>query len=204
MPFCLVFLFLNLLVLPIMAMQPENKALELNKEGIQKAYSDGEFEAAISEIIEFSKRQPIHSRDDSVFIAKYLGVMYASNPDTREKGKHHMFKLLELMPSAKIVDMFVSDEIDRIFERVKEEHEIKNLVLRKDMPENTKGQKNAQMDSTPNVQAGNRTTNSGSPNQKSKYWRVGGTVFLAASGTVAYLLIANYQSSKDKIYEVPR
>jgi hypothetical protein len=57
----------------------------------------------------------MYSLEDSIFIVKHLTVVYMANPATREKGKGYVFRLLELMPSVKIVDMFVSDEIDGIF-----------------------------------------------------------------------------------------
>jgi len=37
-----------------------------------------------------------------------------------------MFRLLELLPSAKLVDMFVSEEIDRIFDKVRDEFNVRN------------------------------------------------------------------------------
>ncbi|HLP41458.1 MAG TPA: hypothetical protein VK465_08130, partial [Fibrobacteria bacterium] len=69
----------------------------------------------------FTKANRVYSRGDSIFIAKHLAVVHSANPDTREKGKYYMYRLLELLPSAELVDMFVSDEIDRIFDRVRKE-----------------------------------------------------------------------------------
>ena len=34
--------------------------------------------------------------DASVVIAKYLGVVYAANPDSREKGKYWLYRMLQL------------------------------------------------------------------------------------------------------------
>jgi hypothetical protein len=73
------------------------------------------------EIQAFTEANKTYSRADSLFIAKHLSVVYAANPTTREKGKHYMVILLEKMPGAELVDMFVSDEIARIFEYVRKE-----------------------------------------------------------------------------------
>ena len=54
-------------------------------------------------------------------IAKHLAGVYSAHPATREKGRYYMHRLLELVPSAKLVDMYVSEEIDRIFDKVREE-----------------------------------------------------------------------------------
>jgi hypothetical protein len=95
---------------------------ELNQKGIHNLYQNGDFEPVIDVLENFQKRIPEYSFSDSVFIAKHLAVVYTANPETREKGRYYMMRLLELLPSAKLVDMFVSEEIDRIFEKVREEH----------------------------------------------------------------------------------
>jgi hypothetical protein len=61
------------------------------------------------------------SHEDSVFLFKHLGVMHAAKYETREKGKHYMVKLLEVEPTAKILDMYASDMIYMIFKNIKDE-----------------------------------------------------------------------------------
>jgi hypothetical protein len=48
-------------------------------------------------------------------------VVYSANPKTREKGKFYMYRLLEMLPSAELVDMYVSDEVDRLFDKVRKD-----------------------------------------------------------------------------------
>jgi hypothetical protein len=98
----------------------------LDQKKIHASYTNGDFEEVIGSLDAFTHTGKPYNRGDSIFIAKYLAVIYTANPATREKGKGYMFRLLDLQPSAKIVDMFVSDEIHQIFERVKEEHEVRN------------------------------------------------------------------------------
>jgi hypothetical protein len=97
----------------------------LNQIEIHYKYSDGDFPAVIQAIDAFTHANKTYPRADSVFIAKHLAVVYTANPDTREKGKYYMYQLLELVPSAELVDMYVSDEIEKIFGRVKQEYEAK-------------------------------------------------------------------------------
>ncbi|MEO6094765.1 MAG: hypothetical protein ABIW76_03460 [Fibrobacteria bacterium] len=93
----------------------------LNQKEIHAAYNEGDFEKVTALIDAFTRANKNHSRGDSIFIAKHLAVVYSANPQSREKGRYFMYRLLEMMPSAELVDMFVSDEIDRIFEKVRKE-----------------------------------------------------------------------------------
>jgi hypothetical protein len=93
----------------------------LRQQAIHIAYNEGDFDKVIAEIETFTKANRTYSRGDSIFIAKHLAVVHTANPATREKGKYYMYRLLEMVPSAELVDMFVSDEIDRIFDKVRKE-----------------------------------------------------------------------------------
>ncbi len=158
----------------------------LPQKEIRNAYSDGDFDGVIVAIDSFTQAHQSFSRNDSVFIAKYLAVIYTANPLTREKGKHYMFRLLDLQPSAKIVDMFASDEILRIFENVKEEF----LVRRETLKEDKLGESGSQP-----------------PAMRKKgvshplYWIAGGITVAALGGTAIYLL--QPEKSSDKVYELP-
>jgi hypothetical protein len=96
-------------------------ASTLDQKAVHNAYNEGDFEKVTNLIDAYNKANKTYSRADSIFIAKHLAVVYSANPQTREKGKYYMYRLLEMLPSAELVDMFVSDEIDRIFEKVRKE-----------------------------------------------------------------------------------
>lgn len=93
----------------------------LDQERIHDEYNEGNFDAVLTALNGFMAANKTYSHADSVFIAKHLAVVYSANPATREKGRYFMYRLLELLPSAKLVDMYVSEEIDRIFDKVREE-----------------------------------------------------------------------------------
>jgi hypothetical protein len=99
----------------------DDKPVELRQQAIHIAYNEGDFDKVVAEIETFTKANKTYTRADSIFIAKHLAVVYSANPNTREKGKYYMYRLLEMVPSAELVDMFVSDEIDRIFDKVRKE-----------------------------------------------------------------------------------
>lgn len=90
---------------------------------IHKLYMDGDFDPAI-DILESDLKTLAHlSHNDSIFIFKHLGVMYAANYETRERGKMYMHQLLMTEPTAKIMDMYASDMIYMIFKNMQDEFE---------------------------------------------------------------------------------
>lgn len=111
----------GLAVVPAWSQAPAAAPEVLDQKRIHYEYNEGNFDAVIADLERFMSRHKTYSHADSVFIAKHLAVVYSANTATREKGKYYMYRLLELLPSAKLVDMYVSDEIDRIFDKVREE-----------------------------------------------------------------------------------
>jgi hypothetical protein len=94
---------------------------KLDQKAIHDDYVNGNFETVIGKITAFQKEKPRHSREDSIFIARHLAVVHAANPKSVEAGKHWMHRLIQLSPSADLSGMYVSEEIDRLFEKVKQE-----------------------------------------------------------------------------------
>lgn len=173
----------------------------LDQDRIRADYENGDFDPVISRIEAFERRNSAYSFEDSVFIAKYLAVIYTADPQTREKGKFYMFRLLELLPSAKIVDMFVSDEIDRIFEKVKEEYQyrLRNLgkaPRRREAPTDTLAAAGRDPKPRPAPEARERKS------WAKLYWVAGG-IGLAGVGTALYLQ-SRTESSPDRVYVVAK
>jgi hypothetical protein len=88
---------------------------------IHSEYGDGNFETVVQILEDFRSRHEHYRTTDSVLIAKYLGVIYASNPDSREKGKYWLYKMLQMDPSQDLVDLYVGEEVERTFEKVRQE-----------------------------------------------------------------------------------
>ena len=99
----------------------------LDKPAISKAYFEGDYQKILTPLETW--RQGIaenKTREDSIFVFKYLSVIYAANPSTKEKSRSFMFQLLALAPTIEILDMYASDEIERAFRDVKKEFRERN------------------------------------------------------------------------------
>lgn len=94
---------------------------KLDQKAVHDEYVNGNFETVIESITAFQKGNPRHSREDSIFIARHLAVVHAANPKSVEAGKHWMHRLILLSPAADLSGMYVSEEIDRLFEKVRQE-----------------------------------------------------------------------------------
>jgi hypothetical protein len=88
---------------------------------VHAEYGDGNFENVVQILEDFRARHDKYRPVDSVFIAKYLGVVYASNPDSREKGKYWLYKMLQMDPASDLVDLYVGEEVEKTFEKVRSE-----------------------------------------------------------------------------------
>ena len=104
----------------------------LDQNTIHELYLEGEFATALSRISEFQTLTPSYSRSDSIFIAKYLAVMYSAEDETKEKGKYWMMRLLAFDPEAKLYDMYVSEGIREIFSWVRNEYFVKRRGIAPD------------------------------------------------------------------------
>lgn len=100
---------------------PEPKSAPIDTAAVRRYYMDGDFEPAIDLLETAMRYKTGFSREDTIFIFKHLGVMYVANYETREKGKRYMRRLLEVEPTARILDMYASDMIYMIFKNIKDE-----------------------------------------------------------------------------------
>jgi hypothetical protein len=150
-----------------------------------------------------------YSFQDSVFIAKHLAVIYTANPETREKGKYYMVRLLTLLPSANLVDMYVSDEIDRIFDKVREEFvtrqrgfgvDTARIAVPEKTPTGARGNTASPVAPVPAAEPSPRKEG------HAGLWIVGGTAVAVAGLAAAYFLIQDDPASapKDRVLSVPR
>lgn len=179
----------------------------LDQARIHSLYDDGDFDRVVAMIDSFTAGRKSYSVYDSVFIAKHLAVVYTANPATREKGKGYMFLLLDLMPSAKIVDMFVSEEIDRIFDKVKEEFTVReklngDMLSRNDeMNRYALGKMNADADSMPNRHPPkDEAKPRARKGSNAKYWVAGGAAFVAIAGTASWFLLRPSEKATETTY----
>jgi opacity protein-like surface antigen len=100
---------------------PPSAADTVDQKRVHSEYGDGDFETVVQILEDYRARHDHFRVTDSVVIAKYLGVIYAANPDTREKGKYWLYRMLQIDPGQDLVDLYVGEEVQTVFERVRQE-----------------------------------------------------------------------------------
>lgn len=197
------YILITVLSLALAASESRNSGLD--QIGIHTQYTEGEFENVEAQILAFQKTHGWYSRSDSLFIQKHLSVIYSANPVTREKGKYHMNRLLALDPDAKLVDMYISDEIDRIFNKVKEEFDTRRNASLKPTPKKPEAPAIAAAHIAP------RPTLTTSPRAEKRksgkswlWWSLAGAGVVAA-GATAYVALADpiEKTGPDDVFIVP-
>ncbi|GEM_PF-1260579 len=108
---------------PVMAVKGINADGSLDKPTISKAYFEGEFWTVINALEAFRKTGMKAGREDSIYTFKYLSVVYAADPTTRKKGESYMYQLIKMMPTIDLIDLYISDNIESIFKKVKSDYE---------------------------------------------------------------------------------
>lgn len=131
--------------------ESSQQSTEVDSLTVHKLYMDGEFDPAIAMLESNLKSAKDLSHNDSVFIFKHLGVMYAANYETRERGKLYMHKLLMVEPTAKIMDMYASDMIYMIFKNIQDEFQTNRARLTADDTAQQPGKKPAKPNSTKRI-----------------------------------------------------
>jgi hypothetical protein len=168
----------------------------LDRAAIQHEYQDGNFESVTRRISEFQLHNTAYTRDDSLFIAKNLAVIYCSNPATREKGKYWMNQMLRITPTAHLLDMYVSEDIDHVFEKVRSEY----LATHPSSASTNSPAVNTPLlpsEAKPVIAKSRNTSNAKLESTHSSgavWWWTGGLAAMAAVGTVAYLVVSDNQS----------
>jgi hypothetical protein len=183
---------------------PERLAMPetLDHKAVHQFYNEGDFESVTAALGDFMNRNRFYSHEDSVFIAKHLAVVYCANPATREKGRYYMYRLLELVPSAKLVDMYVSEEIDRIFEKVRDEFRSRQPDSRKDSARVAMATRAPAKD--PTAPAAPPAAAASAKSSHRGLWIAGGAAALAAGAATAYLISQNEDEPTQPHYRVPR
>jgi hypothetical protein len=185
---------------------------KLDQKRIHADYNDGNFEKVIASLEGFMAAHKTYSLADSVFIAKHLAVVYTANPATREKGKYYMYRLLAMLPSAKLIDMYVSDEIDRIFDKVREEFMTRQKsfgvdTARVSVPAQSPSRDAheaplASAPAAPRPRPAAAEERKPASGNKAVYLAAGGTA-LVALGVAAYFVFTESPKSTEKTYVVP-
>jgi hypothetical protein len=93
-------------------------AAELSFTRIKNLYNEGEFEKIRISLEDFLKKSGKSSEPkERIFAYKYLGVIYAAEPQGYPLAETYFYQLLKLAPNAHLSDMYVSTAIEEVFSR---------------------------------------------------------------------------------------
>jgi len=158
----------------------------LDKEAISHAYFEGEFSRILPPLEVYRQSFPASAtKEDSIFVYKYLSVIYAADPATRNKGESCMVQLIKIKPTIELIDLYISDNIEAIFKNVKQSYEQRQKYTREhDLVGNEK--KDTASVAAPKTHS-----------TKWIWWTLGG-VGTAAIATTAYFALSDDNQTADQ------
>ena len=181
-------------------------AAELSYSKIKSLYNEGELDKMRDVLESFLKKSGKTAQTkEKVFAYKYLGVAYAAQPDGYPVAETYFYQMLKLAPNAHLSDMYVSSEIESLFNRTQARFQKENRDIsefdefgnRRKPPDTVAAPVAIAKDSTHPVRP-NRPSNADSipsrqpsPKKESSLgawpWLVGGGAVLIAGGFYWYL-----------------
>jgi hypothetical protein len=188
--------------------KPVVTALDQNR--IHAAYKEGDFDIVTKDLEKYAHdfQGRKWSREDSVFLYKHLAVIYTASPETREKGKYYMVSMLRIMPSAEILDMYVSEEVDRIFLRTRQEF-LANMKLfgvdtaSMNIPV-ARPSPSAKGDGNEGKAGSNGTVKAKASGGGSGWWWAAGGLTLAAAGAATYFVMQDQDAKpREEVDVIP-
>jgi hypothetical protein len=99
------------------------KPVAVDKQSVQELYQSGEFDQLIALLENMRRERSLRDRDDSVFIYKYLGVVYGADMNTRRKAESFLYQMLKLDPRQDLEDLEVGDAILSMFREVRKRYD---------------------------------------------------------------------------------
>jgi tetratricopeptide (TPR) repeat protein len=104
-------------------------AAELPYSKIKNLYNEGEFEKIRLTLDDFLKKSGKAAQPkEKIFAYKYLGVIYAAEPEGYPLAETYFYQMLTLAPNAHISDMYVSSTIENLFNKTQARFQRENRV----------------------------------------------------------------------------
>lgn len=91
----------------------------LDRNEVLSLYLSGEFETLVALLENIRRERQLRDREDSIFIYKFLGVIYGANEGTRRKAESFLYQMLKLDPKEDLSALGVGDSVESIFDRVR-------------------------------------------------------------------------------------
>jgi hypothetical protein len=121
--------FIFILIIVALTMAPHvsagfgfNLDGSLDKEAISHAYFEGDFHRILAPLEAFRTSKVQKAKEDSIFVFKYLSVIYAADSSTLPKAESYMVQLVKMKPTIELIDLYISDNIEAIFTGVKKNY----------------------------------------------------------------------------------
>ncbi len=170
----------------------------LDKSTIRKSYFEGDFNRILPPLEAWRTSRATKNRDDSIFVYKYLSVIYAADSTTMNKAESFMVQLIRLMPTIELVDMYISDNIESIFKNVQEKYLKQQQYVR-----NHDEFGRTLQDSTTEEEKKNSRIAKDKQERPAKWiwWTVGGVGLAAAVSGSYYVLHGTIAPSNTKSFE---
>ena len=172
----------------------------LDKNAISHAYFEGDFHRILPPLEAWRVSRTPKAREDSIFVFKFLSVLYAVDSTTHNKAESYMVQLLKLMPTIELVDMYLPDDIEDRFNNVKErylkqqEYARHHDALGRPLKDSTleKGK--------PEPKPAKEKPAQGKPARSSTWvWWTAGGVGLAAAVAVTYYALQDESKPQDQL-----
>jgi hypothetical protein len=93
----------------------------LPKQRIESVYRNGDIDSVIFYLKQGREKPMFLDKSDSVLAFKYLGIIYATDKDRREKGRYYFNQMLRLDPGASITELLPGESARAIYKEVREE-----------------------------------------------------------------------------------
>ncbi len=95
---------------------------KLDMPTLQDAYKEGKLDEVKENLEVYLKEKGDGAgKGELIFINKYLGLIYAANPNDRSRADSYFSQLLTLAPTFELTDTHVSKDIQDIFDQAKKD-----------------------------------------------------------------------------------
>jgi hypothetical protein len=102
---------------------------KLPRKQLESVYRNGDLDSVVIYVKMGRPRVTLLDKSDSTLAFKYLGVIYAADAKTREKGRYYFNQLLRLDHKANITDLFPGENARTVFKEAREEFYVLNPDL---------------------------------------------------------------------------
>ncbi len=94
----------------------------LDGAAVNLMFHEGELEPLADRLEAYLKVTPESNEEDRLIAYKFLGIIHSSRPESRLKGESYFYQMLKIAPNIELVQPYVSDRIQEVFQNVKKEY----------------------------------------------------------------------------------